>query len=494
MFLFNLKQPFNVTVKFFKNNLNKAGNRYQPRCSGDSLNWKRDPPADDTNQHHEIQTKYPENSWRRPNNDSSQPRNQTWNKTESMSSFNKKSYNNNRGFEQQDLGATSQQSLVPKLVRSDVYKFWNQLPKRLLQLKNKFELSADEHSLWHETWKAAAGGAVGPIRALPIAYLQLPATSSLSPQPSTVLAVLIQVSEEIKQQKQQLQKGVTNNEDFPTVSVLEAVFDTVKLRLCNQVQASSSLVSLLEAADLLETSLFEALFQSIGQSNVRADKRDGERLARLMLRRGDISELKDRMKAAPGLNFGGLARSGESSEGGVEWLGWQKKPTLGWLMNGAWHRTEGLRAFYDCEKEYAETLLRVWSLLTFYWGSGAVWPRCAHRQQAQGGEGTACGEPLLAGSGAGGGAVKCRRRGCGRLGGWSCYKVGHEAVCEKCLAGQQELLVGQPGPMASTDVYDGVVEKETARKEESVYLLKNVVSRRPPKMAPNWKTSRFLIN
>ncbi len=102
-------------------------------------------------------------------------------------------------------------------------------------------------------------------------------------------------------------------------------------------------------------------------------------------------------------------------------LGWQKKPTLGWLMNGAWRRTEGLKAFYSSKEEYGKTLLRVWSILTFYWGSGAVWPRCSHRKQAQD---SACGEPLLAECD---GAMRCRRRGCGRVGAWGCFGVGHEA-------------------------------------------------------------------
>ena len=49
--------------------------------------------------------------------------------------------------------------------------------------------------------------------------------------------------------------------------------------------------------------------------------------------------------------------------------------------------------------------------------------------------------------------------------------------------------MGAPSVHASTDIYDGIVEREVIRREEAVYLLKNVVSRKPPQIAPNWKTS-----
>ena len=81
-----------------------------------------------------------------------------------------------------------------KTASADVQRFWNQLAKRVLHTKNnKFELNLDEYSLWFETWKAAAAGATGPVQALPIAYLMLPATTNTSPAPSTIVAVLIQV-------------------------------------------------------------------------------------------------------------------------------------------------------------------------------------------------------------------------------------------------------------------------------------------------------------
>jgi hypothetical protein len=52
------------------------------------------------------------------------------------------------------------------------------------------------------------------------------------------------------------------------------------------------------------------------------------------------------------------------------WNGWRENPSLGWLMNGSWHRDTDLRSSYSSAEEYALSLSKLWTLLTFYWGSG----------------------------------------------------------------------------------------------------------------------------
>lgn len=177
------------------------------------------------------------------------------------------------------------------------------------------------------------------------------------------------------------------------------------------------------------------------------------------------------------------------------WLGWQNKPTLGWLMSDSWHKTDGLKGFYHSPGEYAQELLRVWTLLTYYWGSGAVWPKCSHTQRndKDANESMACGEPMMVCAGAKSGQM-CRSGGCsGRRGKWKCFRANHDALCEHCVVRQQSNLVGSPSPQASTDIYDAVIEREVIRREETVYLLKSVQSRKPPRIAPNWKTSKLSI-
>lgn len=98
----------------------------------------------------------------------------------------------------------------------------------------------------------------------------------------------------------------------------------------------------------------------------------------------------------------------------------------------------------------------------------------------------ACGEPLLTATNIG----SCKK--CGGHAAWKCFRsYGHDHVCKRCLVSLQDTLVGMPGPHASTDVYDAVIEREVVRREETVYLLKSIESRKPPKIAPNWKTSNL---
>eukprot|EP00854_Cymbomonas_tetramitiformis_P014114 gene14114-16691_t len=154
--------------------------------------------------------------------------------------------------------------------------------------------------------------------------------------------------------------------------------------------------------------------------------------------------------------------------------GWQHEPRLSWLLEGAWLNAPALQARYGCTEEYVETLQSLMTLLTFYWGAGAVWPRCRHRPPGQGEGATCCNEPLLAVAAARG---KDPERLCGaRLPGgggtcrqaavWLCPRRGHtDGMCAKCVRRHQAALSGRPGPHASTDIYDAVVERETSRRD-----------------------------
>ena len=77
------------------------------------------------------------------------------------------------------------------MASANVQRFWQQLVKRVTYAK--FELNREEHTIWLETWHAAAGGASGPVHILPIAYLRLPATAGFSPPAGIIINVLIKV-------------------------------------------------------------------------------------------------------------------------------------------------------------------------------------------------------------------------------------------------------------------------------------------------------------
>lgn len=168
--------------------------------------------------------------------------------------------------------------------------------------------------------------------------------------------------------------------------------------------------------------------------------------------------------------------------------GWST-PTVGWLLSDKWHNVRPLKAQYENSDEYARTLEEVWTLLTFYWGAAAMRPKCQHVQEGGGGEDKYCSEPLL--QIAKGGCCSSRRGGiqCSRPAEWRCHRIRHNEICSGCLAQKREQLIGPPGPYASTDIYDAVVDRETTRREGSVYLLSALRSRKPPTIAPNWSTT-----
>jgi hypothetical protein len=57
------------------------------------------------------------------------------------------------------------------------------------------------------------------------------------------------------------------------------------------------------------------------------------------------------------------------------------------------------------------------------------------------------------------------------------------------LSKEQNKLVAEPGRGASTDIYDAVVDRDHIRRDGSVFLLSGLQSRKPPAIAPNWRTS-----
>ncbi len=191
---------------------------------------------------------------------------------------------------------------------------------------------------------------------------------------------------------------------------------------------------------------------------------------------------------------------------GPVWTTWRTHPTVGWLTDGAWHQhVPPLRDFYPTGglQEYAETLLRTWTVLTFYWGTAALWPRCRHKQ-LKNGQDSFCDEPMLSHLNDGR-VVACSetisRHGganipCGAPAVWCCHRHWNQAVCERCLGKRQSVLGGAgPNPPrtqptgASTDIYNAVVTREESRTVGTVFHLTHVASRKPPSVPPNWRTT-----
>ena len=199
---------------------------------------------------------------------------------------------------------------------------------------------------------------------------------------------------------------------------------------------------------------------------------------------------------------GATASGASTSEVLLDW----RHPTVGWLVAEDWHRVAGLQSSYAGAKEYAHTLSQVWVLLTFYWGSGALWPRChCGPRIAAGSRGAKpnananamapmrCDEPLLCpidnAAPASRPAAQCTQHGCSNAATWRCHREHHDRICRSCLRRRQEALLGPPGVSASTDVYDALVEHEMSRHEGIVYVLSSLRSRKPPSVEPHWNST-----
>jgi hypothetical protein len=270
------------------------------------------------------------------------------------------------------------------------------------------------------------------------------------------------------------------------VTTLETVIDVVKKRLMNHLEPAIIAPLATTILELL-SKLSESYKQAINKILSTSSSDFMERIGILLSRGRDITQYRQEIERIV-QNSQLIHNTNDSFQQGSESSSW-KSPTLLWLLSGDWHRVGELRTCYASPDEYAHAMESIWTLLAFYWGAAAVWPRCSHQQQ-QGGEAKVCGKPLLASASSK--ALCCvRNKGqlCGRSAIWSCHRRGHQDICSRCLQHQQAQLIGPSGPHASTDIYDAVVDRETDRREGVVYMLSSVTSRRPPKIPPNWRTS-----
>ena len=200
-----------------------------------------------------------------------------------------------------------------------------------------------------------------------------------------------------------------------------------------------------------------------------------DRLTTLLSKAKDIKNVSQTLQTIARRSYEGNDAVRLDSSTAVLWNGWTK-PTVGWLMSANWQRTEGLKAVYKDPAEYAETLSKIWTLLTFYWGAGALWVKCRCTQP---GADTSCGEPLLVAVDGGRCTFKRGERTCGAPAAFKCHRRAHDEICERCLIGRQELIVGPTGPFSSTDIYDAVVDRETTRREGAVFIMSQLQSREP---------------
>lgn len=177
--------------------------------------------------------------------------------------------------------------------------------------------------------------------------------------------------------------------------------------------------------------------------------------------------------------------------------GWFNNPTVGWLADGKWLTTRGLKKHYDSVDEYIATMRELWTTLTFCLGAAALWPKC----RCPGPDNKPCNAPLMTRVTSSGPtcSMKVRRQdhgnmnehSCGRPATWRCSRNRHDLICEQCLAAKKVLLRGPRSNdhNASTDVYDAEIQSRSLSGESDILTLCKVQSRKPPREGTNWRTS-----
>ena len=354
-------------------------------------------------------------------------------------------------------------------LRRTVLGFWAQL-RRSLDRPGSLSLYSDEaRRLWLECWTAVSrvDPAFFPAH-LPLeVLLALPASRQHLPPVSLVVQVISVVLVQLRDRRTR----APVDEQLRRLGTVSRVF---RDRLQGVPPDCRDKPSFLAALSGIKNDFEEAVCGLLAERPNAEERRTArETLARL----ADI-EAYESFVSGLRLVDEGLLDLPERP-----WLGWIRSPSVGWLASPGWLDFPPLRSSYQSPDEYVETLTRVWTALTFYWGAGALWPGCHFRR----GEDAACGQPLL--SGCGGTGVFCSSRSCSNQATWRCFHHGHDAICGSCVRRKQDGILGPPSKLASTDVYDGLVTRESCRRDGNVFHVSEVQSRRPPAIAPNWGTT-----
>ena len=375
-------------------------------------------------------------------------------------------------------------------ISQEVLDFW----KNIMRNNNKKGFTSSDPTaceLWRSCWVAAQTVSVDQslsAEALIREYLSLPNQANIHPPSVSVLAVL---------------SHIITLKSLDDIASFVKLMDDVVLVVKNRLMMPESLATIgeNEVEVLMKvTQLQDSMENAILRARLKDNKKPELRvLEKMVSDEGQVfPQFIETIKHSVVVASCSSTQQITGNPAGTEaWMGWANRPTVEWLMSGAWHRdVPELKELYDAGglQEYAETLLRIWTVLTFYWGSAALWPKCKERQQRNGTE-EYCDTPLLCATS---GRVQCGeqlirngiRSPCGEMALWCCYRHYRSAICNKCLRKRQNEQAGRRGEGGtSTDVYDALVTSEESRREGTVLHLTQLNSRRPPKVDPNWKTT-----
>lgn len=291
----------------------------------------------------------------------------------------------------------------------------------------------------------ASNGVHGDYLCLLVLYSGLPDIMSTSPMVDDIIGVICFVLKNI-------QTLATKNKKYSKIDILELI---LKL-LCSRVIDKKETIYNVTA--VLEKELCKCI--SLGIQSCLMD--DPTRCGILLQSMPHIIAFEEELaiqgnrKPPKTKSIFTVKDAGDNSDSDdetldstdiVPWKGWMGKPKLEWLLSGEWHDAPPMHNVYSSPAEYGETLLRMWVLLTFQWGAGALRPKCTNQFGGKGGKGggkgnngtenNTCGKPLLKICNSG----KCRNRGCDNTATWKCHHSNHyDAICDQCLSRTQQVF------------------------------------------------------
>ena len=312
-------------------------------------------------------------------------------------------------------------------LNAQVLSYWQRLVNCHRNNSSNFHNGGDEdRRLWLECWTAVASGQsrLSPPIVLPALLLKLPATNAYLPPTSLLVQVLNQVLLHANAEAKNSVKSV--------IEALDCVAASVQERLSGQVLYSGSNKSfLIETMTKIQRNYEERALQSMTGARVTPSEKELLRnhLVRIRIIGNYIEELST-------VSLEGFAEPDIPSAIVQEkpWVGWIHSPTVGWLMAANFLVFPELTNVYENAEAYADTLERMWTALTFYWGAGAVFPRCSHTQGGQeADERSRCNEPLISRANSPGVlcSMKLSSGFCGQQAVWKCYKNRHDAICAR---------------------------------------------------------------
>ena len=368
----------------------------------------------------------------------------------------------------------------------DILKFCNRLEQIECGKKKgttKLLMQPDMMDLWFRSWNAAATGALTFNVVLISTLLSLPASATMLPPTADIIPVLIKTSKATNL--------MNSRQESEALNMLEMVVDCVcnRMRHSNHQGSSISIELVNDLSDSLRRSISSWITRGTKQlkrcAAILSSIESGVELCR--------TEVIAAIKAGPSESLGIIDVASSNLH---VWKGWQR-PKLCWLLEGsfAWLQAPQLQKKYESIEDYADTLQRMMTMLTFYWGAGAVWPKCRKSDHAESDK--CCNQPILS-QVRDSSKLKCCSRlsdgtNCTNHAHWQCPLTSHlYGFCNRCVRKDFKCQTGKPTHVrngASTDIYDAEVEYEQTRRDGQVYILCGVESRRPPQISPNWKTT-----